>query len=748
MAILNVPGTYPTIAAAVAASAPTDTILIDAGYAGNEAVSVTVNNLTFSAPASVTGIVLTPAAGILRITLADASPIQIVGNASNNLFTGNNGDNIISDGGGGNDIIASGSGNDTITVTGGTDSVVGGGGAGDLLIVDYSLATAAVTSNSTSASDGGTRTVTFSGIERLHVVAGSGADTLGGTSGNDTLYGGTGNDTLDGGAGSNVLDGGDGNDTFFNIYGGTHTLTGGAGDDFFSVYGVTGTLNGGADTDTVQSNDLGGLSFGNVEVLDANNGYVYGTAGQLGSFATITDTTTPGSQIGMALRGAGGTIDFTTRVTGLHSVSVNDQGLSAAVDVTGTANNDIMTGSAYDDTLSSGAGNDALYGAGGNDSLYGGTGNDILEGGAGNNILDGGEGNDSIAYASNPGGTQVLTGGAGNDYFDLYGVVDPSDVGTVDGGADTDTVRAYELGSFSFSNVEVLDATAGVAYGTATQLSSFGTITDTNNPGSQIGMALRGAGGTVDFTTRVTGLHSVSVSDQGLTAGVAVTGSANSDTLNGSNFDDTLSGGAGNDELYGAGGNNILAGGDGNDTIAYAYNPGGTQILTGGAGDDLFALYGVAAPSDVGTVDGGADTDTVRAYELGSLSFSNVEVLDATAGVAYGTATQLSSFATITDSNNPGSQIGMYLSGAGGTVDFTQRVTGLHSVYVQDNGLTAGVAVTGKWRSSHRFQFRRLAGRRRGQRHPFRLWGQRLAVRRHWQRHPGRRDGEQHPGWR
>ena len=38
MATLRVPGTYPTISGAVAASAPGDIILVAAGYAGNEAV--------------------------------------------------------------------------------------------------------------------------------------------------------------------------------------------------------------------------------------------------------------------------------------------------------------------------------------------------------------------------------------------------------------------------------------------------------------------------------------------------------------------------------------------------------------------------------------------------------------------------------------------------------------------------------------------------------------------------------------
>ena len=60
----------------MAAAAAGDTILVASGYGGNEAVDVTVNNLFFSAPSDVPNIVLTAEAGVLRITLADASPIR------------------------------------------------------------------------------------------------------------------------------------------------------------------------------------------------------------------------------------------------------------------------------------------------------------------------------------------------------------------------------------------------------------------------------------------------------------------------------------------------------------------------------------------------------------------------------------------------------------------------------------------------------------------------------------------------
>src|SRR5262245_44374208 len=93
MATRNVPDDYATIQAAVTAASAGDTILVAAGYAGNETVTVNKNNLTFSAPASVTGIVLN--ASVANITLAGDSPIRIEGNSANNTFVGNDGANII-----------------------------------------------------------------------------------------------------------------------------------------------------------------------------------------------------------------------------------------------------------------------------------------------------------------------------------------------------------------------------------------------------------------------------------------------------------------------------------------------------------------------------------------------------------------------------------------------------------------------------------------------------------------------------
>ena len=122
MAVLIVgSGGFPTIAAAVAAANPGDTLSLQTGYINDSAVD-TVQNLSMSGGVSNTGIAMAMGAGVADFTLLGAAPINVTDNAGNNTITGNTGENVIS-------------------VSGGTDTVHGGTGT-DLLVVDYSNAPA------------------------------------------------------------------------------------------------------------------------------------------------------------------------------------------------------------------------------------------------------------------------------------------------------------------------------------------------------------------------------------------------------------------------------------------------------------------------------------------------------------------------------------------------------------------------------------------------------------------------------
>ncbi len=102
-----------------------------------------------------------------------------------------------------------------------------------------------------------------------------------------------------------------------------------------------------------------------------------------------------------------------------------------------------------------------------------------------------------------------------------------------------------------------------------------------------ISFSLRGAGGTLDFTTAISGQNSVEIRDAGMTSAIFITGSVNADALNGSDFNDRLNGGNGEDSLSGGNGRDVLNGGNDDDRL----NGGsGNDTLTGGAGDDVFVF--------------------------------------------------------------------------------------------------------------------------------------------------------------
>ncbi|AVH64590.1 beta strand repeat-containing protein [Nostoc sp. 'Peltigera membranacea cyanobiont' N6] len=194
-----------------------------------------------------------------------------------------------------NDNIVGNSGNDTLSTGNGGNDTIDGGIGDDLLSVDFSDATAGITSTFNPTTNigsitAGTNQVSYKNIERLNILGTAYDDSIVGNSSNDTLSGGaSGNDTIDGGIGDDLLSvdfrdatagitttfnpttnigsitagtnqvsyqnierlnisgtayddnivGNNGNDTLFGGTGGNDILTGGDGNDTFSfnIYG-------------------------------------------------------------------------------------------------------------------------------------------------------------------------------------------------------------------------------------------------------------------------------------------------------------------------------------------------------------------------------------------------------------------------------------------------------------------------------------------------------------------------------
>ncbi|WP_439597806.1 calcium-binding protein [Falsiroseomonas sp.] len=310
----------------------------------------------------------------------------LTGNTGNDVMTAGHGNDTIRSGsgmdrivdGGGNNIIDSGAGDDDVSVDGasghsriqlgsGNDVVYlnnGGGSAGGLYTVDggdgidfawinrsassrdltFTLSANAVMANGD---------VTLANVERVHIRAGSGRDSLvggalddwfNGMSGADTLLGLGGNDELTGWYGADRLEGGDGADILW--------ATGGIKD------GEADTLLGGAGADALHMN-RGDQADGGTEedslFLDLTEEYV--------DFAFTFAT-------GLVQ------VDATTRFTGMERLFFD-----------GGRGHDSVTGGALADVLEGNAGNDKLRGGGGNDELTDGDGHDSLYGEAGDDLF-------------------------------------------------------------------------------------------------------------------------------------------------------------------------------------------------------------------------------------------------------------------------------------------------------------------------------------------------------------------------
>ncbi|NRP16367.1 S8 family serine peptidase [Marinobacterium sp. xm-a-152] len=89
------------------------------------------------------------------------------------------------------------------------------------------------------------------------------------------------------------------------------------------------------------------------------------------------------------------------------------------------------------------------------------------------------------------------------------------------------------------------------------------------------------------------------------------------DTVNGADIGEEIKGGAGDDIINAAGGDDVIRDWE------------GSNALSGGAGDDLIDVSGTTGP--LGSVDGGADTDTLKVSsnaDLSGLTIANIEVID------------------------------------------------------------------------------------------------------------------------
>jgi Ca2+-binding RTX toxin-like protein len=484
---------------------------LQAGYS-NETATVTKNNITVTGGASSTGIVIqigTTAPAIATFTLAGTAPINILDSPQGNGLVGNAGNNVI-------------------TVTDGSDAVDGGLGI-DRLIVDYHLATGAVTGNSTSnfTEAGGSRLVSITDgtFENFTVLTGSGADTLTVGNGDNIIRAGSGANTITAGNGVNSITGGSGADT----------ITAGDGGNSIDAGNGTNTITSGGGNDVI-------ISGSGADTIVAGGG---------------NDVIT--------LRGGS---DHVNSGAGVDRLIVDYSASTTAV-IGGVTGGNL--GSGYTGHIADSAGNLVDFVSTETFAITTGSGNDVVTSGAGNDTLNGGSGNDILRPGA---GTDTVNGGGGNDYINLGASL--TSVDKIDGGAGTDTVQlngdytganAVTFNATTMVNVEALTLSAGHSY----------TLT-TNNATVAAGKTLTIAG------FRLTASNALTFNGAAETNGsLWITSGAGNDTLNG---------GSGNDILRPGAGTDTVTGGNGNDYINMGASLTSVDKIDGGAGVDSVQLSG------------------------------------------------------------------------------------------------------------------------------------------------------------
>jgi Ca2+-binding RTX toxin-like protein len=311
--------------------------------------------------------------------------------------------------------------------------------------------------------DGTSASETLNGTDSADVInGGGGTDMVYGEGGNDTITDYSGNNTLNGDAGDDTLagrgalNGGTGNDHLTGYYLANNTLNGGDGDDTILLNATdyksryyTNNITGGKGDDSITGNyskDIYHYNLGDGNDVIQEGGHdgnatnytdklIFGAdiTPDMVSFAhsvsgdlliTITDPSNAANN--GSIRLVGGYINGTERIeviefasdTGSENTLSESAILALAVNVYGTAEDDIISGSSLFDIIHGGEGNDTLSGSG--DTLNGDAGNDQLTGYyLANNTLNGGDGDDTILlnatdYKSRY-YTNNITGGKGDD---------------------------------------------------------------------------------------------------------------------------------------------------------------------------------------------------------------------------------------------------------------------------------------------------------------------------------------------
>ena len=384
-------------------------------------------------------------------------------------------------------------------------------------------------------------------------------------------------------------------------------------------------------------------------------------------------------------------------------------------------------------------GNDIIDAGDGNDIIYGQEGNDTIAGGIGDDTIDGGSGADQ------------MTGGAGDDIFQFQSG-DVAAGETINGGADTDTIKVLTTTDFTNLGATALRTTNAIERILVTS-GQAATFTGAQLTAQLIAINATAAAAAT-LNVNVTGTADLSTLTFASFGGndafggndlVFITGSGGVDTITGTSLADSISAGAGNDIIVGAQTDTLLDGGADTDTLQIGANfndasnaqvnaienivltaaavldlssqtegfaitgSAGADSITGGGGADTI----VGADNDT-LLDGGGGIDTLQVggnfTSTGNAQIANIENVTLTAAAVLNLSNQAEGF-TITGSAGidsitggagadtiVGAQADTLLSGGGGTdtlqigANFTSSNDG-HVVGIENVSLTAAATL-------------------------------------------------------
>lgn len=215
-----------------------------------------------------------------------------------------------------------------------------------------------------------------------------------GTNGPDTLNGSGNSDNIYGYRSSDLISGHNGDDWLFGGYG-SDTLIGGSGtNDYWGGPGADHFVESSRPGNSYNDDLIHGFTF-NVDQVDLS-------AWDVSDFSQIRALLYVDVAGNAAINAYYGGHDHVLRIghvrPGQLIASDFIYSNSAAINETGSGDDDVLFGSQFADTIDGAKGADVLLGGRGADHLTGSKGGDVLIGGVGRDFLTGGPGSDTFVY--------------------------------------------------------------------------------------------------------------------------------------------------------------------------------------------------------------------------------------------------------------------------------------------------------------------------------------------------------------